>query len=145
MTRTAKQTRLLLADEPSSLDRLKRAFSSYHCFDVSTLQQAELLLEQESVHLFVIGVHLDDSRSMELISTIRTNETYKHFPILVVRLMPSEHTEMLRATLGMMIKLKVVSEYLELDPETPNDPGKLRRTVDNLLNEKRAEIGAARK
>lgn len=131
--RSDEPKRVLLAHEPDQVRFFLDALDGLEVVPALRLQEAERLIVENGISLFVVGIHFDDSRAMQLITSIRTDENHKDTPILVVRLSPSEHEEMLRMSLDTLVKLNIVSEYIEMDKLGKTQRNLLRKVVDKLL------------
>ncbi len=102
---------------------------------MKNIEHAEqvLLADSEPIDLFVIGILFDDSRAMELIRLIRLDINSHATPILMVRLMPSQHEEMLQNVMQTTIALGTVSNYLEADHRDPSVEKQIRTAAEDCL------------
>ncbi len=130
---TTPTKRVLLAHDPEKIGFLVEALRGMEVMQAGTAQEAERLIVEDGIDLFILGIHFDDSRALQVITTIRLNEKHKKTPILVVRLSPSEHTEMLRMTLDTLIKLNVITDFIEFEKHGKNQKHLFRKLVDKLL------------
>ncbi len=130
---TTPPKRVLLAHDPEKIGFLVDALAGLEVMQASTAQEAERLIVEDGIDLFILGIHFDDSRALQVITTIRLDEKHKKTPILVVRLSPSEHTEMLRMTLDTLIKLHVITDFIEFEKHGKNQKHLFRKLVDKLL------------
>jgi response regulator RpfG family c-di-GMP phosphodiesterase len=121
--------RILLAASKISLPPICAALHGHELLQTTTSQQAEKLITEDGIELFVIGIHFDDSRAMELVKQIRTDKKHEHTPIIMIRITPSEIVAFLRQTMDTMKSLKVIDDYLEVD----NDP-LAEVKIKNLVN-----------
>ena len=110
-----KPARIFVADESEALARIKRALEGYDLVEVTTLLQAQRMILEDGIDLFLVGALFDDSRAMEFIKVVRTDNKHKRTPIVVVRLSANVHAAMLRSTFETMIALNNISAYLEID------------------------------
>ena len=99
------------------MDVLEHALVGYELLKATMLQEAERLAIENGIDLFVVGIHFDDSRAMELVKFIRDDGKHKRTPIIVVRYWPSQHEAILRQTIEVMITVGAVSAYIEADSE----------------------------
>lgn len=131
----SKQTRILIAQEKNCIDVLLDALAGYELITATHLQEAERLLIENGIDMFVIGIHFDDSRAMELVKFIRDDEKHKKTPIVMVRFWPSEHAQILRQTIEVMKTVRAVSAYIEADADTGNRPfmERVREAVERHL------------
>jgi DNA-binding response OmpR family regulator len=109
------QERILLALEPAAFPEMRRALAAYELLEAANLTQAQNYLLDPRIDMFVVGIHFDDSRAMELIRIIRSNKRLKSVPVLVIRTLPSEQAKLLRDALGMMKVVMAISDYMELE------------------------------
>jgi hypothetical protein len=103
------------------MQQAKSALAEYEIYDATTLEQAERLVVEDGISLFVVGIHFDDSRAGELIKFIRKDAKHKTTPILVLRTAASQVADYLRSTMDVMKSVQTISEYLELELE--ENPG----------------------
>jgi DNA-binding response OmpR family regulator len=129
----ASAYRILLAHAPEKIGFLVDALRGYEVMQAGTLKEAERLTIEDGINLFIVGIHFDDSRAMQLITTIRLDEHHKTTPIVVVRLSASEHTEMLRMTLDTLVKLNIINEFIEFEKHGKNQKLLFRKLVDQIL------------
>jgi len=110
-----KKERILLALEPEAFPEMRHALAAYELLEAANLNQAQNYLLEPDIDMFVLGIHFDDSRAMELIRIIRSNKRLKTVPVLVIRTLPSEQAKLLRDALGMMKVVMAISDYIELE------------------------------
>ncbi len=115
-----------------AMPRMRAALAGHELLETTTLQQSERLVIEDIIDLFVIGIHFDDSRTMELVKLIRLDPKHKETPILITRLTPSSMAEFIQQTMETMKSLRVVTDYLELEDDPMADV-KIRDTVSRLL------------
>lgn len=136
----ASGRRVLLAHDPEKVDFLIDALSGLEVIHATTQAEAERLIIEDGINLFILGIHFDDSRALQVITNIRLDKNHKDTPILVVRLSPSEHSDMLRMTLDTLIKLNIVTEFIEFEQYGKNQKQLFRKLVDKLLSTSVAAI-----
>jgi DNA-binding response OmpR family regulator len=124
--------RILIAEEKSVLAAVAQALEGYELLKATTLPEAERLMLEDGIDLFVIGIHLDDSQSMVLVKQIRNKKNHAKTPIVMIRLLPSANAEMLRFTLDYMKTVQGISAYLELEND-PRSTQNIRAAVENCL------------
>lgn len=129
--------RILIAQEARSLGMVADALRGYELLTATTLQEAERLLLEDGIDLFVVGIHFDDSRGVELIKVIRKDSRHAKNPIVVARLIPSDHAQILRQTMDVMCAMQVVNAYIEEDGQ-PGVEHRLREAVDKVVEEARS-------
>lgn len=105
--------RILVAENPARINEVCEALSSYELLRATKLYEAERLLMEDGIDLFVVGVHFDESQALELVKFIRSNKEHKKSPIVVIRSYQSEHENILRQALGVMKMTDAITEYLE--------------------------------
>ncbi|HEY9777898.1 MAG TPA: hypothetical protein V6C81_29320 [Planktothrix sp.] len=127
-----KQT-VLLADEPRYAKRLKEALAQYNLIEATSVENAEQLMTDHKVDLVIVGAHFDDSRSVQLINAVRKDTRHKESPILAVRMAPSDNPKILLDTFSTMIKLRLLSAYLEIN-DFAKEGQEVRSVVKNLLS-----------
>jgi len=131
--------RILLAHDPEKIGFILDALEGLDVVAATTLNEAEHLIFENGIKLFIAGIHFDDPRALQLITAIRLDSKHKSTPIIVVRLSQSEHTEMLRMTLETLIKLNIIDEFIEIDRHGDTQKRLFRKLVDKLL------LGSAKK
>lgn len=130
--------RILLAHDPQKIGFLLDSLTGFELVPAATVKEAERLITENGINLFIIGIHFDDSRALQLITDIRLDEKHKTTPIVVVRLSQSEHTEMLRMTMDTLIKLHIVDEFIEIENPGQNQKKLFRKLVEKILNQAEA-------
>jgi hypothetical protein len=129
-------TRIVLAATELALPLLRAALTEHELLEAKTMQQAERFVLEDSIELFVIGVHFDDSRVMDLVTLIRLRPEHKKTPILVIRVTPSTMASFISQTMDAMKILQVISDYLELEGD-PLAELKIKNTVVEYLPSKK--------
>lgn len=124
--------RILIALEAACVSEVQEALRDYDLLLAVTLSEAQKAIAEDGIELFVIGVHFDDSRSMELIRLIRLDRKHKKVPIIVTRMLPTIQTKMLHDTLELMKVLMGITDYLELEGD-PGAKAKLKSVVKKTL------------
>lgn len=126
--------KIFVAVKPEPLATVVEALQGYElCIADNVQHGTRLLNEQQDIDIFVIGILFDDSKAMELIKRVSSRETATKRPILVVRLMSSQHEEVLKSTMKTMIELKIVTEYLEVLHTHPGAKRMIRNLVEKYL------------
>jgi DNA-binding response OmpR family regulator len=126
--------RIVVAEEPHTIPAVLEALQGYELLTASTLMEAERLLLEDGIDLFVIGIHFNDSHAMELIKLIRSNKNnHAKTPIVVARFAPSEHAKILRETIEVMKVVHAVSDYIEKDGQPETFGARLREAVERFL------------
>lgn len=122
----------MIAHEPGRSQVIIGALTGYDLVVVSTLDAAVSLIKEDGIKLFVIGVHFDESRAIELVNEIRKDRKHKSTPIVLLRQSSIRITSLLRTTIDSLKKVGTVSEYLEV--ENNPEPGKaIRDSISRLL------------
>jgi hypothetical protein len=122
--------KIFVAVKSEPLATVVEALHGYELCIADNVQHGmRLLNEQHDIDIFIIGILFDDSKAMDLIKRVSSRETAAKRPILVVRLMSSQHEEVLKSTMKTMIELKIVKEYLEV---LHTHPG-AKRMIRNLV------------
>lgn len=114
------------------LPTVLEALAGYELLQATSLHEAERLVLESGIDLFVLGIHLDDSRCLPLIKFIRSNKHHSTTPIIVVRLLPSANPQILRHTLDAMKTIHGISDYLELEGD-PQSASKIRERAEKCL------------
>ncbi len=92
----------------------------------------EQLILEDGIDLFLVGIHFDESRALELIPLIRKDTRHSETPIIVIRLLPTENQKLLKQSVNAMQSLHIVSDYLELEDDRKAKL-KIRQAVDNYV------------
>jgi DNA-binding response OmpR family regulator len=85
-----KRTKILIAQNPTAVDITAKALPDYDLVIVTDLLNTQYQIREKGIDIFVIGIHFDDSRAVDLISVIRKDDKYRKTPILILRLLPTE-------------------------------------------------------
>jgi response regulator RpfG family c-di-GMP phosphodiesterase len=125
--------KILIAQAPRALAKTESAFTGYDILTALDIKAAEYWLLRHEIDAFIIGVHFDDSRGVQLASIIRNNIKHKNRPIIMVRLLESDNLQMFRTTFGALIESGTIDAYLEFDSEDPEIPKKIRQAMDSQL------------
>jgi DNA-binding NtrC family response regulator len=118
-----KKTRILVAHELNRSEVIISALMGYELVLVSDITAAEYQVMEDGIDMFIVGIHFDDSRAIELVNFIRLNKKHKTTPVIMVRLLSSAIADFLRSTTETFIKIGSISHYLELVDEP--EPGKV--------------------
>jgi len=126
--------KIFVAVKSEPLATVVEALHGYELCIADNVQHGmRLLNEQHGIDIFIIGILFDDSKAMDLIKRVSSRETAAKRPILVVRLMSSQHEEVLKSTMKTMIELKIVKEYLEVLHTHPGAKRMIRNLVEKYL------------
>lgn len=118
----SKDARILVAQEKSCIDIFVSALSSnYEIMPAVTLEEAERLSIEDGIDLFVIGIHFDDSRAIELCRFIRNDRKHSQTPVILVRYQPSDSALFLRQSIEVIAKVIGVKSYIEADYSPDDD------------------------
>ncbi|MBA4027129.1 MAG: hypothetical protein C0473_02705 [Cyanobacteria bacterium DS3.002] len=135
-----KPARILIAQEKTCIDVLVNALAGYDLITTSRLVEAERMVVEGGIDLFVVGVHFEDSRGLELVEFIRKDVA--HAPIIVVRYKSSEIADLLRQTIEAVRRVKAINAYVEADSNFGDGRSfgqRVREAVEqSLLENKRA-------
>ncbi|MBX9721747.1 MAG: hypothetical protein K2X81_10155, partial [Candidatus Obscuribacterales bacterium] len=123
-----KSETIVLAMAQATFPAMRKALGAYKLLEAGTLDQAQRLLKEPNIDMFVIGIHFDDSRAMEFVRMIRSNRRMKSIPILITRLLPTEQGRILRETLDVMKVVMAIDDYLELEGD-PQSEEKIQKAV----------------
>lgn len=125
--------KIFVAVKPEPLPVVKEALLDYEiCVAHKFEDAAALLASEQKIDLFLVGILWDESKAMDLIKQINSRKQPK-VPIVVVRLMQSQHEEMLKSTMETMIEVKLVTEYLEVPYNHPGAKRIIRNAVEKYL------------
>lgn len=137
--------RILIAEEQKVIEETSKIFGDdYELVLATRLKEAKRLCVEDGIDLFIIGIHFDDSRALELVKFIGLGEKHSKAPVIIVRKSPSNHDRLLRQTIDHMIKVGAVRQYIEA-PEDNNEncvdefARNLRGAVERSLVEKQTE------
>jgi hypothetical protein len=126
-------SKILIAQNPRALAKTERAFTGYDILTALDVKAAEYWLLRHNIDAFIIGAHFDDSRGLQLASIIRSNAKHKERPIIMVRLLTSDNSQMLRTTFGALIDSGTINAYLEFEEDDAEASKKIREAVDQQL------------
>lgn len=135
--------RILIAEEQNVIHEAAKILGEkYELVLATKLKEAKRLCIETGIDLFVIGIHFDDSRAMELVKLIRLGEMHAKAPVIIVRMSPTDHDRLLRQTIDHMIRVGAVSDYIESaekdkENEDRNFAAQLREAVARNLVEAR--------
>jgi len=126
------RSKILLAQEATVVAYSAEALSCYHVISVTTFAQAQRAILDEDIEVFVIGIHFDDSKAIELVRQIRNSHKHFHKPIIIIRVLPSQLAKTLKHSVMAVKKLYDIADYLELEHSA--DPSQeLCEAIDNQL------------
>lgn len=126
--------KILIAQSPRALAKTERSFTGYEIFTAFDLKAADYWMQRHELDAFIIGVHFDDSRGVELASLIRANAKHKDRPIVIVRLLASENAQLFRTTLDALVQTGIINQYLEFEETEAEIPEKIRAAVDQQIH-----------
>lgn len=126
-------TKILVAIRPEAEPAVEEALDGYDLLIVRSVQEAVQCFGKNDIDFFMVGILFDDSKALEFIKIIRAEQKYADTPILVVRLMPTMHEEMLRTVMETMLAAKVVKNYFEIDWQHPEFKQLIREEVERHL------------
>ena len=109
--------RILVAASSMVLRQVSTALSGHEILETTTLRQAERLVLQDGIDIFVIGIQFDESRAVDLVKSIRLDPKHKATPIVMVRLTPSNMADSIRQTMNAMTSILSINVYLELEDD----------------------------
>lgn len=132
--------KILIAQDPRALAKTERAFSGCDILTAFDVKAAEYWMQRHNIDVFVIGVHFDDSRGVELASIIRAHEKYKDSPIIMVRILPSNNIPLLRTTFDTLINSGIINSYVDFDETDEDAPEKIREAADHQLHLYREKV-----
>lgn len=110
-----ERARILVAEGAYNLPTVTSALAGFEVLTVGTMLEAKRLILENGIDVFIIGIHFSESRALELIQIIRTDEKHKLTPILVIRMLGSDYPAILKQSMNAMRALRVVTDYLELE------------------------------
>lgn len=131
---------ILFAADKFILQAIKPALTTWKVEVASHISQVLQIIKNQHVDLFLIDIHFDDSMAMELTEAIRADSAYTNTPVLLFRLLPSAHADLLRYTVLQMIAAYKVALYLELE-DSDDAASELRVAVQNYLPTKETQNG----
>ena len=127
-----KKGRILIAHDANHLGVVTKALEGYDLVVVSDVMGAQYQIMEDGIDLVIIGIHFDESRAIELVNIIRSDDKHKKTPIVLIRLSPTGLSESINVTTAALIKIGTVSEYLELESD-PEAALKIKDVVGSLL------------
>lgn len=136
-------TRILIAQPKEAIALTTRALRGYDLVPTTTLMQAKRMVIEDGIDIFVIGIHFDDSRSLEFVHEIRSSEYHADTPVIMVRTMPSAIEHTLRKSVHAVKDLYNIALYLECEDEAKLE-FELRAKVESLLHGRNAVLRAAK-
>ena len=111
---------------------LRSLLAEFDLVMVSTREEAERMIIEDGIDLFVIGVHFDESRAIEMIGTIRNSKNHRKTPIIVIRLLATALAESLLATATNLIKVGAISDYVEMEGKADGEERLLQSIKSHL-------------
>ncbi|MBA3857199.1 MAG: hypothetical protein C0507_09860 [Cyanobacteria bacterium PR.3.49] len=131
--------RILIAQPVEAMAPTAMALKGYDLVPTTTLLQAKRMVIEDGIDIFVIGIHFDDSRSLEFVHEIRSCEKNAKTPIIMVRTMPSAIEHTLRKSVLAVKSLYDIAIYLECESEEKLEH-ELRVQVEKLLHSQESTI-----
>jgi CheY-like chemotaxis protein len=107
--------KVLLAETDEAYGRISKLISNYEVLSVNSVLKAPAIMSAHRIDLFLIAVHFDHSRAIDLVQLIREFSGYEQTPIIIYRSSPSNLAELLRDTILKLTKCYSVSSYLDLE------------------------------
>jgi CheY-like chemotaxis protein len=132
-----KNIRVMIAQDAKALGATRDALEDYQLVVVTDMQAAQHEVIEDGIDLFVIGLHFDESRAIELVSFIRNDPGHKKTPIIFVRLLPTTMKDILKSTVMALIKAGTINQYLELEGD-PDYVTKIKAAVASLMVAKKS-------
>jgi response regulator RpfG family c-di-GMP phosphodiesterase len=139
-----KKARIMIAQDAKALGKTKDALDAYELVVVTDLMQARYQLIEDGIDVFVIGIHFDESRAIDLVNFIRNDKKHERTPIIFVRLLPTTMKDILKTTVVALIKIGTISDYLELEGD-PDFASKIKQSVSSLVPGKKSNEGFAQR
>jgi CheY-like chemotaxis protein len=127
-----KDSRILIAENHELMPLVASALANYQVIQATSVLDAMDLIAKGNIDLFVISLHFDDSRSLELFAYVRSIEKCRGTPIILLRTQLILLEELLRQTANTLKRTNLISEYLECD-HTSEVPATLNACVENFL------------
>jgi hypothetical protein len=127
-----KKKCIFVAHELEGLELITAALADYDLIVVQDASAAEARIG-DAIDLYLIGIHFDDSRAVELVGSIRQVEKQSTVPIVMIRMLPSKVVDILRITATTLIRAGAISHYLELENDGEAE-AKIRKAVSEALS-----------
>ncbi len=128
--------RILVAATERALPQIRAALLGHEVLETATIRQAQRLIVEDGIELFLIGIHFDDSRAIELVNYIRLDQRHRKTPIAITRLTPTDMANFIRQIMDGLKRRQTISEYLELEGD-PLAAAKIKDAVTMLLSSKK--------
>ena len=107
--------RILIAEDPIAMPYLREALETHVLIECVNTQDALKSMSEHDIDFFVVGIHFDESRGVDLVPLIRNEDRYKETPILVLRLLKTQFGPFLKENMGVLKTLWPNLEYIEFD------------------------------
>jgi response regulator RpfG family c-di-GMP phosphodiesterase len=124
---------VLIAADKTLLPAIKPSLSPNRLVLADNISQVLQVIQEQQVDLFLVDIYFDDSKALDLVAVIRANQSYKRTPILLFRLLPSKHAELLRYTVLQMTPVHKIACYMELD-NSPDAVSEISTAVHKYLS-----------
>jgi PleD family two-component response regulator len=132
--------RILVADDPKSLLLIADALSEHDVVKVTTIREAERMIVEDGIDLFIIGTNFDDARSIELIKFIRSNEVHCDTPIIVLQIPNTAHGAIVKKVFEIMPRSTLdITEYVDL-VGNPDASAKIREIVYSCMSSRKQQV-----
>lgn len=118
-----------MVETPCKFPLLKRALSHFEVDYVSSIETAAAQFSAVNYSLIVVGLHVDDSRGLEIIKMAGEVKT-RQCPTLVVRLISSPNQRALSSVARTLLKLNTIDGFFESDDEDERTVLELRKQVE---------------
>jgi PleD family two-component response regulator len=106
--------KVLVADVPQMHDRIRECLSGHELVFATSLTQAVMALRHDGYSLIVIGLHFDESRMFELLTYIRSLDTYKDAEVICVQGLDQMMPEAVMHTVDMAVKALGGTAFVDL-------------------------------
>ena len=125
--------KILVFVGPEVTQLVTECLKGYELLMAHNFDQGNNLIDMDGVDLFVIDILFDESQAMELIKLIRAQPKHRKSSIVVTKLGPSDHAEMLRSVVTPLTSSQTISCYFEGEVADRDLGPVLRKTVDQYL------------
>jgi len=125
--------KILVLVGPEVIQLVSECLKGYDLLTAHNFDQGVDLIHMNSVDLFVVDILFDESQAMELIRLIRAAPLHRKSAIVVTRLGPSDHADMLRSVVMPLTSSQTISCYFEGEVADRYLGPVLRKTVERHL------------
>jgi hypothetical protein len=122
---------ILIAEDPIAMPYLREALEPHALIECVDTQDALKKMSDQDIDFFVVGIHFDESRGVDLVTLIRNEDRYKETPILVVRLLKTHLGPFLKENMGVLKTLWPNIGYMEFDEAATDST--LKRELQKFL------------